>query len=341
MSDYFDNLVVRTFRPLLPVQPLLAPTPEVPHALAPSTPEFEDPFARATVAGEQLTAEPEQPPAFGDPSPEKTTKLRPPVIRDREPSEAALFENDRRLKTPARSVESSTGLEPVAPRNQRIPHSSDEALPTPARIPTSNAGPLVGKPLQPSADEPLEPSKPPSSTPARDVTRLEFRPAPVKRSAEINSALPLSSSPQQAVAPPRKKLSAPGQSSPPSFQRAPSAVLEQPAPSSAIERVVVQRITETIEKDQSTPVPLTTLIPRPGAELLLPPTHKARSNLLPSSPNAAGAEVPPSETIINVSIGRIEVRATPPKAARPERQRNAPQVMNLDDYLRQRSGGSR
>ncbi|MEK6321039.1 MAG: hypothetical protein AABN33_05090 [Acidobacteriota bacterium] len=340
MSDYFDNLVVRSFRPLLPVQPLLAPTPEVPHALAPSTPEeFEDPFAQATVAGDQLTEEPEQPPASGDPSPEKNTKLRPPVIKDRRPSEAALFENDRRLKTPARSVESSTGLEPVAPRNQRIPHSSDEALPTPARIPTSNAGPLVGKPLQPSSDEPLDPSKPPSSTPARDVTRSEFRPAPVKRSAEINSALPLSSSPQQAVAPPRKKLSAPGQGSPPSFQRAPS--LEQPTPSSAIERVVVQRITETIEKDQSTPAPLTTLIPRPGAELLLPPTHKARSNLLPSAPNATGADGPLPETIINVSIGRIEVCATPPKATRPEKQRNAPQVMNLDEYLRQRSGGSR
>lgn len=41
---------------------------------------------------------------------------------------------------------------------------------------------------------------------------------------------------------------------------------------------------------------------------------------------------------IQVTIGRIEVRATP--AALPARkERSAPQVMSLDDYLRQRSQG--
>lgn len=305
MSDYFDNLMVRSFRPLLPVHqreaPLLAPTPEVSHALAPSTrKEFEDPFAQAIGTDDQLAEGPEQPSALGVPSPAKNTKRLPPVKKDREPSETALFENPRRLKTSSRSVESSTSQEPAASSNQLIPHSADGVLPRQATILTANAGPLVGKALQPSA-ELVEPSKSTASTPASDVSRSEFRPAPVKKSAEIQSASPLNSSARQAV-------------------------------------VVSQQITQTLE----TPALLTNLIPRPDSELVLPSTDKSRPNLLSRSPNATGAEVPPSETIINVSIGRIEVRAaTPPKAARPEKQRRAPQVMNLDDYLRQRSGGSR
>ena len=51
---------------------------------------------------------------------------------------------------------------------------------------------------------------------------------------------------------------------------------------------------------------------------------------IPSSPSFA--------LTIQVTIGRIEVRATPPASA-PPKSRPAPPVMNLDDYLRQRGGG--
>lgn len=45
---------------------------------------------------------------------------------------------------------------------------------------------------------------------------------------------------------------------------------------------------------------------------------------------------------IQVNIGRIEVRATPPVVTPSQKQRFAPQVMNLDEYLGQRSkGGNR
>lgn len=47
---------------------------------------------------------------------------------------------------------------------------------------------------------------------------------------------------------------------------------------------------------------------------------------------------PPSEQVINVTIGRIEVRATPPPSAAPRTSNQKPPVMSLDDYLRQRSG---
>jgi hypothetical protein len=42
---------------------------------------------------------------------------------------------------------------------------------------------------------------------------------------------------------------------------------------------------------------------------------------------------------IQVTIGRIEVRATPSTAPSPTQSRSAPSVMSLEDYLRQRGGG--
>jgi hypothetical protein len=48
----------------------------------------------------------------------------------------------------------------------------------------------------------------------------------------------------------------------------------------------------------------------------------------------------PPETVVNVAIGRIEVRATPATTPRRERQASGPKVMTLDDYVQQRSRGA-
>lgn len=55
-------------------------------------------------------------------------------------------------------------------------------------------------------------------------------------------------------------------------------------------------------------------------------------------PGAQTLPTPPGEQVINVTIGRIEVRATPPPAATSRSNNQKPPVMSLDDYLRQRSG---
>lgn len=53
---------------------------------------------------------------------------------------------------------------------------------------------------------------------------------------------------------------------------------------------------------------------------------------------AAGAAAP--ESVVNITIGRIEVRATPPPAARAARSASASSpVMTLGDYLRRRANG--
>jgi len=63
-----------------------------------------------------------------------------------------------------------------------------------------------------------------------------------------------------------------------------------------------------------------------------PPTAPAKANTQAQSVEAT------TEQVINVTIGRIEVRATPPPVAAPRSSNQKPPVMSLDDYLRQRSG---
>ena len=45
------------------------------------------------------------------------------------------------------------------------------------------------------------------------------------------------------------------------------------------------------------------------------------------------------ETVINVTIGRVEVRATPTPATPVRKQPSVATTMSLDDYLRKRNGG--
>jgi len=51
------------------------------------------------------------------------------------------------------------------------------------------------------------------------------------------------------------------------------------------------------------------------------------------------SQSPPAAPTIQVTIGRIEVRAAPPPT--PRSQRSRPQVMGLDEYLNQRAKGGR
>jgi hypothetical protein len=63
--------------------------------------------------------------------------------------------------------------------------------------------------------------------------------------------------------------------------------------------------------------------------------------ITPVIPSVAGPERSTSqpEPVINVTIGRIEVRATVPPQKQSPRPGNRPPVMGLDEYLRRRSGG--
>jgi hypothetical protein len=70
------------------------------------------------------------------------------------------------------------------------------------------------------------------------------------------------------------------------------------------------------------------------ASLTTPPRLTTATDIRPLPPG----EPAPTPTI-QVTIGRIEVRATPAAAPPARKERSAPQVMSLDDYLHQRNQG--
>jgi hypothetical protein len=100
---------------------------------------------------------------------------------------------------------------------------------------------------------------------------------------------------------------------------------------------------------------LAALLPRaiqPFQPVVVPPAQRrdTATQLAPALPLRESPMRPPARRVapeaaaptptIQVTIGRIEVRATTP--VRPTRtERSTPSVMSLDDYLRQRDGGRR
>lgn len=71
--------------------------------------------------------------------------------------------------------------------------------------------------------------------------------------------------------------------------------------------------------------------------VMRPPLPVVRS--MRSMPVVGREPAPPAPTI-QVTIGRIEVRATPPTAAPARAARPATPKLSLEDYLRSRSGGA-
>ncbi len=67
------------------------------------------------------------------------------------------------------------------------------------------------------------------------------------------------------------------------------------------------------------------------------PHNRVNQHEVVPAPQESSAPAP----TIQVTIGRIEVRATPPPTPRPQTSRSAPSVMSLDDYLNQRTRGGR
>ena len=60
----------------------------------------------------------------------------------------------------------------------------------------------------------------------------------------------------------------------------------------------------------------------------------------PKHRQIAPAELPEAAPTIHVTIGRLEVRATPPPSPPQKEKRNRAPVMSLDEYLHQRAQGS-
>jgi hypothetical protein len=102
----------------------------------------------------------------------------------------------------------------------------------------------------------------------------------------------------------------------------------QPTPPAISERVIVERHLTATEPQVSNRATRTI---RPTAVVAQP---YGKPVITDTTPSAVKPEPAPT---IQVTIGRIEVRATPPSSSK--RQPATVPVMSLDDYLRQRAGG--
>lgn len=88
------------------------------------------------------------------------------------------------------------------------------------------------------------------------------------------------------------------------------------------------------DRAPAAPLPPSASTPSPSIVMVQPVVRSAP----PPAAVAEAAEAPAPAPVIEVSIGRIEVRATQaPASAAPVR--HASSALSLDDYLRRRGGG--
>ena len=69
------------------------------------------------------------------------------------------------------------------------------------------------------------------------------------------------------------------------------------------------------------------------------PTNREQGGLLQIKQSETVQESSSSASTVQVTIGRIEVRAMPPPTPRTHPQRSGPPVMSLEEYLNQRAKG--
>jgi hypothetical protein len=107
-----------------------------------------------------------------------------------------------------------------------------------------------------------------------------------------------------------------------------------------IEQTVERTIAPLEQRPQQTSAAFTTLVPKPAPSSPFTVKVKPRPNIPTSDVHETGADLPTPETVINVAIGRIEVRAISQPATKRERPPSGPKLMSLDDYVQQRSRGT-
>lgn len=250
-------------------------------------------------------------------------------------------------RRPRASTESTEPAVPDAPTRQDAPRGVDA---TPAAHPTrSPAPPSVDRPAPrgndphpPASVEPLRPAPrrvdAPAPRPAADppLPRIDTLPSePARRDRRMDAGRSTVIHPESESVAVQRPVPAPGRREMdvrPAEEVAPTprAADWRPAAAESAER---RRDDEA--RDAAAPVPAPP--PPPPSIVMVQPV--VRSAPLPAAVDAPTNEAPAPAPVIEVSIGRIEVRATQTPAAAPAPVRRAAGALSLDDYLRRRGGG--
>jgi hypothetical protein len=370
MSDYFTNLVTRSFSPAASVQPMEASLSVAPELFAGSFEEFSDPFAKPVGSGKDDGAEAER-----VISPAKTSPDRPRLeasigegsIGTNQASAAGSSANSQNdMITPDRtdtSAERPQFKPPLLDESRSQPKEQPRESPglaaripgatwTPSEEPSESAEPmrkvsgartaLVNPGLrnaQKYTSERLASVQPEIAT--ADNSRPETNANRSTHAARKSNATGyVNGEPMDAGVSARHLTKKPAKAVSPSPQTS-LAQLTQPVFATAdnLQPPTVHRnLVEPITATQKTKAAINTLIPIVSTQPLLPVTVKKNQNFKSQASFEATGQLPLTETIVNVAIGRIEVRATRSESPKRERQTKGPKVMNLDDYLQQRRG---
>jgi hypothetical protein len=275
-----------------------------------------------------------------------------PVIKPRLPS---LFESDSSADRLAGVTTSTRGFGDEATVEEIFAESPHLGLPKPLRVnrqePAWVDSPVhEEKPEQERRESPL----PVRAQPRQSVPRMDTPPQP-QALMQASSSLPtFGSAPKLPV-------------SSPVTVRETTASLGNVADQDAGKGTLRQRFVQDSHRPVAPVMPAVaspakldtpTNTGKPGSlqqqeQVLAPKTVRLEQKRLPTEltgvmtqpvvPTFAMPEkpAPQPEPVINVTIGRIEVRATPAAAPKSAKPHSAPATMTLDDYLRQRNKGER
>jgi hypothetical protein len=361
MSDYLSNLVNRSFTPAGAIQPRGAVSYEGQAIKNPAADIF-DPFAALVTEEKESAVETPTTPS------RQEVKHAPRVPQlDASPyvkSMEAVVEAEPKFDAPAPPerkdsrphheervvVADRTTTDEVRPpkpeaAREVVPRIEKAAKPKKTIVSRTSQQP----PLEPRSETSLPAAQQKISEQPKPEREVAGSPQKVAQQKKINSALvPAPAEPghttRQLLKPAVKPVSISAQAVPEHLQ-SPTGPEYLPREEP---REVDQPPTVSVEIDRQTRAAqdrvfpaLTTLVPKLSAPLPSTNARKRSNAPLGITSDQATSQTSVPETVINVAIGRIEVRATPAVSGRSERTRNGPKIMKLDDYLQQRSRGNR
>lgn len=327
MSDYIGNLVAKNLNLTTVLQPRLAS-------------RFEPLTRLASLANErQFDGTPSDEAVLQDAA---TQAVRRPVEPEVIPRPASMI-----AQSPPENLPAQNRLPPMRDAHRRLVKQPEpDEPPEEQNAPPVRSTPHIPVP-DPVAPRRLNPAHNPSEI-HRDQTANTDETGDVARrtlaSLESHDRLDR----RQAIqpAPPSGEVTGvtrPRPSAPPLIEqvitRARQPDRTTDAPDRSISEPVVRHVTETVHRQPAITPSSPPVAPNDGRQVSEPVRESSPKTILQPAITVSRLAPPveppqPASPTIHVTIGRIEVRATPPPPA--SKQRPAPAVMSLDDYLKQR-----
>ncbi len=239
-----------------------------------------------------------------------------------------------------------TGEEAAAvspPAAHPLPRPQTPPIPSPTM--QSAQQPALPTPAPPAPQAALPPPLPPTPT---------LRPTSPEPARQPRKQPPVNDAPA-AIQPALPRQPAPTPVTPvnvtpasPYHQAEPQLVKETHPP------VIIREQITLLKPVTETPTPLTLPLVetvreqpiQPSPPVVAAPATIRPEHIRPFTPangRSANHQLPGTQpepaTTVQITIGRIEVRATPPPPAKVEQKQLRTPVLSLDDYLRQRNGG--